>query len=59
MKNKINEQQAYNEYVKACHSDLDIWVIEFNFDEWRVMGRPKGITRKDGYWPTPWPDGEN
>ncbi len=51
---KINEQQAYNEYVKACHSVIGEFVSEFNFLEWRAAGRPKTQYVKDGYWPTPW-----
>jgi len=51
----MNEQQAYQQYVDNCHSELGVFVSEFNFYEWRVMGRPKGLKKSDGYWPTPWP----
>lgn len=55
----INEQQAYDEYVKSCHSQIGIFVSEYNFNEWRALGRPKTAFSKDGYWPTTWPDREN
>lgn len=51
----MTEQQAYEEYVKSCHSKIGRFVSEFNFNEWRVMGRPKSLNLKDGNWPTPWP----
>jgi len=54
MNDKITEKEAYEAYVKACHSKLAEWVSEFNFNEWRAMGRPKTQYPRDGYWPTPW-----
>lgn len=53
---RITEQDAYNKYVQACHSDINTLVSEFNFNEWRVMGRPKTQYSADGYYPTPWED---
>ena len=52
----INEKEAYELYVKACHRKIGEFVSEFNFNEWLVMGRPKSQYPKDGYWPTPWED---
>lgn len=58
MSKMINEQEAYEQYVKACHSEIGVFVSEFNFNEWRAMGRPKTHRNQDGKWPTPWPNGE-
>jgi len=33
MNDKITEKEAYEAYVKACHSKLAEWVSEFNFNE--------------------------
>jgi len=56
MNKLVNEQEAYELYVKACHSKIGEFVSEFNFNEWRSMGRPKTQYTKDGNWPTPWPE---
>lgn len=50
----MTEEQAYQEYVARCHSEMGVFVSEFNFNEWRAMGRPKSHKPKDGSWPTPW-----
>lgn len=46
----ISEDDAYKLYVKKCHSEVGNYVSEFNFMEWRAMGRPKSQYVKDGYW---------
>lgn len=51
----VNEQEAYDLYADACKAEL---MGPYNFEEWRVMGRPKTLNPKDGAWPTPWPNGE-
>ena len=56
MTNQITERQAYEAYVRACHSVTGEWISEFNFKEWRLMGRPVSQYVKDGYWPAPWKD---
>jgi hypothetical protein len=54
----ISEQEAYDAYVADCHSRPGVYVSEFNFGEWRVMGRPRGMDKNAGNWPTPWPSEE-
>lgn len=44
----MTEQQAYEQYVKACHSVPHTYVSEFNFTEWQNAGRPKGPAPTDG-----------
>lgn len=54
----VSEQEAYDFYVESCHEN-GVWAQHFNFSEWRAMGRPRSISKSDGNWPTPWPDGDS
>jgi hypothetical protein len=44
------DRQHYDEYVKACHSEIGIFVSELNFNEWLEADMPKSHKVTDGYW---------
>lgn len=54
----VSELEAYEAYERSFQEN-GVVMHQFNFLEWRAMGRPRSICESDGYWPTPWPDGDS